>query len=386
MDCRIILSCIFTAVTMSTVSAAMSESGTIITEYSSVGFQGQTLTVDEGIRVIGEGAFAGSAMEIVSLPSTLDSIGPYAFAGCRSLKYITLPSSVRHIGRNAFSGCDSLESVTFPPEVQTIGDEAFQSTAITAADLSDCGQLNYVGAWAFALCTEIKSVALPPSEGIILGEGVFMGCPMLKSVNAPATGDIPPYAFAGCTSADLSEMMKGNSGGTIGEYAFSGNTATDSISLPHGLEYVGSHSMERMTSLSHIDAFGLEMVPATGDNVWEGVDQPNVNLLTDPEMADKFASAPQWQEFHIGLTTSVTEGRLNHNSLGIEVRSGQLSVLSEYGDIQQIEIIDTKGVIISVYRPGANEFTADISNLRTSVYIVRVNVSGSGPQTFTFIK
>ncbi|MCM1505138.1 MAG: leucine-rich repeat protein [Muribaculum sp.] len=362
------------------------ESPTVVDEYSSVGFEGQTLSIPEGIRVIGEGAFAGSTIETVVFPSTLDSIGPYAFAGCRLLREVSLPSDVKHVGRNAFSGCNSLESVTFSAGLQTIGTEAFQSAAVKTADLSECGQLKSIGAWAFADCREMGAMKLPMSAGIIIGEGVFMGCSSLKNIIVPAIGAIPAYAFAGCHEADLSGLIWYNPLDSIGEYAFSGNLATDTISLPSGMEYLGDHAMERMASLRHLDVAALDKVPHTGDNVWEGVDQPNVSLLTAPEMAEKFASAPQWQEFHIGLTTSDNSTELPPNPVTIAAGSGRLYVSSTCGDICQVEIFDTKGVLMSHYRTNAPELTTDISGLQSGVYIIRVDVPGAAPQSFTFIK
>ena len=47
------------------------------------------------------------------IPSSVTSIGEYAFAGCTSLTSIVIPSSVTSIGEYAFYGCTALDTVYF---------------------------------------------------------------------------------------------------------------------------------------------------------------------------------------------------------------------------------------------------------------------------------
>ncbi|UKI43797.1 MAG: dockerin type I repeat-containing protein [Porphyromonadaceae bacterium] len=57
--------------------------------------------------------------------------------------------------------------------------------------------------------------------------------------------------------------------------------------------------MAGMTSLDTIKAHS-DAVPALGDSVWAGIDQPNVKLdLTNMALAEDFAHAAQWEHFHI---------------------------------------------------------------------------------------
>ena len=44
----------------------------------------------------------------MTLPSSVTSIGNYAFAECDDLEYITLPPSVTSIGNDAFISCPNL--------------------------------------------------------------------------------------------------------------------------------------------------------------------------------------------------------------------------------------------------------------------------------------
>ena len=59
------------------------------------------------------------------IPSSVTSIGNYAFRDCSSLTSITIPDSVTSIGEGAFWFCSSLTSITIPDSVTSIGYMAF---------------------------------------------------------------------------------------------------------------------------------------------------------------------------------------------------------------------------------------------------------------------
>jgi hypothetical protein len=69
---------------------------------------------DNKITKIGSNAFSGcTALLLIPVSDTLETIGVDAFSGCASLTSITLPASLKSIGVGAFVNCSSLNSVTF---------------------------------------------------------------------------------------------------------------------------------------------------------------------------------------------------------------------------------------------------------------------------------
>ena len=50
---------------------------------------------------------------MISIPSTVETIGGFAFSSCTGLTSIIIPSRVTSIGANAFNGCSELATVTF---------------------------------------------------------------------------------------------------------------------------------------------------------------------------------------------------------------------------------------------------------------------------------
>ena len=65
----------------------------------------EDLVISEGVTRIGSEAFCGcSSLKSISLPESLVELGSDVFYGCKSLKHITLPSTVKNVGSHAFDG------------------------------------------------------------------------------------------------------------------------------------------------------------------------------------------------------------------------------------------------------------------------------------------
>lgn len=81
--------------------------------------------IPDGIRHIGDRAFAEKDIQYVYLPDSVISIGNYAFYRCGRLEEITLPDRVAFIGDYAFYDCYSLRSPVLPENLVMIGNFAF---------------------------------------------------------------------------------------------------------------------------------------------------------------------------------------------------------------------------------------------------------------------
>lgn len=80
------------------------------------GANGENVIV-ESLKVVGKsnttsGFYGCTALESVSIPVNVKSLGDNAFGGCNSLKSMTIPANVKSLGDNVFDGCNSLTSVT----------------------------------------------------------------------------------------------------------------------------------------------------------------------------------------------------------------------------------------------------------------------------------
>lgn len=76
--------------------------------------EGESFTVAEGVKAIGEMAFRGKKkLRNVIIPSTVEEIGRDAFYDCDALDSVYVPASVTSVKAYAFAECDSLRTVTF---------------------------------------------------------------------------------------------------------------------------------------------------------------------------------------------------------------------------------------------------------------------------------
>ena len=128
----------------------------------------QHVVIGEGVTSVSPHAFeAGmegyyAALEDVSFPSTLKSIGEEAFERCPALKEVTFPASLESIDTEAFFLCTGLESVTF--------------AGATA-----------VGKDAFEYCDALAEVTVAPGM-TQFGEDAFFNTPWVRSLAAENKG------------------------------------------------------------------------------------------------------------------------------------------------------------------------------------------------------
>ena len=203
-------------------------------------------TVRKGTRVICDSAFWNYCSSLTSLtsltlPSSLQSIGDWAFEDCNSLISLTLPSSLQSIGYRAFSGCNSLTSLTLPSSLQSIGGGAF--TGCTSLRSVICNQFYKVigqmllssdGTQVIAYWGENSEVTIP--EGVqSIGDSAFEDCNSLISLTLPSSlQSIGDRAFYGCNS--LTSLTLPSSLQSIGYWAFEYCNSLTSLYIPAGTE------------------------------------------------------------------------------------------------------------------------------------------------------
>ncbi len=86
--------------------------------------------VRDGCRALGKKAFSSfTGLSAVDLPSTLEAIGPFAFAGT-ALRSFHAPSALRIIQEKAFYGCRQLAQVQLDEGLESIGPSAFEDCGL----------------------------------------------------------------------------------------------------------------------------------------------------------------------------------------------------------------------------------------------------------------
>ena len=184
-----------------------------------------------GITEIPQKAFEETALEIVTLPEGITTIGDEVFFYCRSLTSIQLPRTLERIGYRTFFGCN-LKSITLPGSLTQIGRLLFEAcSSLTSVTLGE--GITTTEHSFFWCCESLTTVTLPKSF-VVVPDAFFGYCSSLTSITLPANvTEIGSQVFVGCTALS-SVTLKGATPPTIDKTAFDGANANYSIIVPKG--------------------------------------------------------------------------------------------------------------------------------------------------------
>ncbi|MGN1227763.1 MAG: leucine-rich repeat domain-containing protein, partial [Christensenellales bacterium] len=205
------------------------------------------------------------------------TINSNAFDGYDGITNITIPSSITSIGKYAFRNCKALTEINY--------------NATSCADLAD---INYVFSYAGqsgegvkvnigANVQKIPAYLFYPSYGhnpkitsVVFAEGsvcesigsdAFYNCGSITSINIPdKVISIGNYAFQSCSS--LTSITIGNGVKNIGNQAFSYCSALTSITIPNSVTSIESSAFKGCSNLTSI-------VVESGNTVYDNRDNCN---------------------------------------------------------------------------------------------------------------
>lgn len=125
------------------------------------------IVVEEGVTSIGNYFFYGVCAVDFSFPSTLVSIGRYAFNSSNSVREIILPDGLKTISDYAFYQAVGIAKVNIPSSVTSIGISAFENCyALSDLIFDDLYSELAIGKRAFFNCRNLKSVTLPKRASV----------------------------------------------------------------------------------------------------------------------------------------------------------------------------------------------------------------------------
>lgn len=191
----------------------------------------ESYTIDDGIREIGEFAFARSALKEIQIPDGVTTIGYGAFYHCDSLTDVSIPDSVTRIEGNAFAKTPWIQnamraSATYPYLV--VGDGILLAYDGNDSVVNIPAGVKRIAPECFRDHMGITAVNLPESLTEI-GENAFAGCKNLKTVNGGRNCKaIDAGAFQNCP---LSKIVIPASVESIGIAAFDSKGGTDTVTF-----------------------------------------------------------------------------------------------------------------------------------------------------------
>lgn len=154
--------------------------------YNCTGLKNVDLSQWTSLTSIPNNAFEScSSLSSVTLPSTIKSIGSYAFCSTalRNTNFLST-TEVTSIPDYSFNSCKSLSSISLPEKTTTIGNFAFannNSSKHTDLNLSGLTALTTIGSYAFSSDNNLLSASLPSSLTSI-NDYAFAGCSRLSSI------------------------------------------------------------------------------------------------------------------------------------------------------------------------------------------------------------
>ena len=166
------------------------------------------------------------------IPTSITSIGKYAFCSCSSLNSMTIHKSIESIDKSAFQDCNNLSLVNINND--NIVAKTYKSSS-SIKDLFGSQVKKYV------LGQEVKSV----------GDYAFYGCQNLRSIELGENiVSIGYNALSGCSG--LTSLTIPNNVTEIGSSAFSGCSGLTSITIPSNVSSIGSSAFYGCTGLSAV--------------------------------------------------------------------------------------------------------------------------------------
>lgn len=162
--------------------------GETLTSYSGDISVPATLTVGDETYYVTEikaGAFENAQIDKVSIASSINKIGNYAFKNS-SLSQLVLDEDapVPALGKGVFSSCASFSQLLLPEGIKEIPEALFKGTAVT--EISFPEGIESIGESAFEDCKNVQELNIPFRVKSI-GAKSFSGCTGLKSVTVNTT-------------------------------------------------------------------------------------------------------------------------------------------------------------------------------------------------------
>ena len=304
-----------------------------------------TLEIPSSVTSIGNYAFYGcNGLTSIEFPSNLSSIGDWAFASCSGLTSVDLPSSITKMGEYVLNNCENLSNVNLPSGITTISTGAF----------SYCSNLKYIelpagitsiGNDAFVNCSNLQNINLP--SGITtIGSGAFWDCSNLTNVILPsALTSIGNIAFVNCSN--LANVTLSSNITSIGRSAFSDCKSLKNLTISKDVT-----SIKDIRFNNDYEDLELESVYVAWENPIEAgsffnrIKISNCTLYVPQGTKEAYANADVWKDF---------ENIIEYDATGIDKVTNRSDVkeISRYSLNGQRVTSPTKGVNIVIYSDGS---------------------------------
>ncbi|MCI8924807.1 MAG: leucine-rich repeat domain-containing protein [Lachnospiraceae bacterium] len=241
--------------------------------------------------------YTGTA-DAVSVPDGIKVIGEEAFAGNDNLVKVTIAGDVESVGYRAFAGCDNLRTITVGDSVSTIGTAAFANNRELTNVTLGAGVKDF-GMGVFAGCSRLSDLSIAEDNGFLYFSGgvlyddeetvvyALMPAYEKEAYTLPSTvKEITGYAFWG--NPYLQRVVLGSGFYEIPAYAFSNCINLREVEIPLPVHSIGSKAFEDCVNLQRVVL--PDSMNHISDSAFDGC--PNVKFSATPgTYSAEFAAA-----------------------------------------------------------------------------------------------
>ncbi len=335
-----------------------SKDGTTLLRYPG-GKDESSYTIPDGVTRIGRSAFYGCKADVVTMNEGIKSIEEYAFAAS-AMTIVYIPASVESIGQCAFSlmekctqfrvGSGNLHYTVFDGVLYSLEMRHLiqYPLARTSSIYSVPEIVTEIDAMAFAYAKSLTMVKMP-STLLRIDDKAFYNCTALTEVNIPSNvTDIADEAFARCTS--LRSISLGQSLRNIGKSAFAVTVGTRAC-------------LEKVSSLSS--------VPPTlcvGENeTFDMYDYEHAILYVKDGCMDVYANAEGWKNF-LDIRELAPEMRdLQYNITSTKDMTCEVIPGNYTGVVIIPETVDFNGITYTVTNIAAGSFSSPAGAISVTI-------------------
>ncbi len=144
----------------------------------------------------------------------------------------------------------------------------FENTVLSSVDFSNATNIERIGSFAFANCTNLDGEVAIPDTVTKIESAAFQNCTSLDSVVFNASSNlVPNQCFNGCTT--LSSVTLNDTVTEIGYYAFSNCPNLSYIEIPASVTSIAQSSFQNDTAITlgvYRNSFALEYAESNNIN------------------------------------------------------------------------------------------------------------------------
>ena len=295
-----------------------------------------------------EGDFANTPLQQVSFPATLREIGDNMFADTTALREINLPEGLLKIGDNAFAG-SGLENLVLPNTLQYYGTYCFcgceqlQSAYVVGGTTSYAERL--VPFYAFSGCISLKNLTIAEGVETIYGYA-FSDCDALEYCYCPeSVTEIDSYSFG--DNISLKAIYIENKDAHIEGGAF-GGANPNMVIMGHGGSTAETYAMEYSYEFQNVDTW-LPVV--SGELTGEGISATvTVNVVADADSDVVFPSFYMGKPITDLYAANTCEQKIHHAVLPLFLENTANDGENANYGIPNVQSLSISGKVIGGFK------------------------------------